>query len=187
MIEEFRFTEDLKQNLVNNALVLHDNIIFTGTEMYQGLKKQTEFKDHTHYQFEMQRVKTFEAFRKHQFGSVVYGPQLDLFGSYLSFVSLNADKDQRRSSNLVGGKSTFVKMLATSNTVVRNQTLHILPVFQNNELDLLPRDDFINDRVAFSTFTLHQDDILMMLSTQKFVVFKLKGSPLKIKLCPDSE
>ena len=73
VIEEFRFTEDLKQNLDNTPLMT-DNVIFTGTEMYQGLKKQTEFKDQSHYEFEMQRVKRLEVFRRNAESSVVSGP-----------------------------------------------------------------------------------------------------------------
>ena len=44
------------------------------------------------------------------------------------------------------------------------------------------------DRVAFSTFTLHNDDILFMTrAPQGFLVFSHLGKPLKIKLCKDTE
>ena len=49
----------------------------------------------------------------------------------------------------------------------------------------MPKDDYLKDFVSFSTFTLH-DDILLIVK-QKFLIFTMSGKPLKIKLCEDSE
>ena len=82
-----------------NTISLIDSAIFTGTEMYQALRKQTEYKDHSHYEFELQREKRLEALRKFGDGQLLNGPQMDLAGSYLCYQCAQVDKDHRASSH----------------------------------------------------------------------------------------
>ena len=113
---------------------------------------------------------------------------MDLRGSYLAYVCVQVDKDHRASSNIIqqhNGKTFVGKHAGTQIGHVKNQVIHFLPILEHNELDLLPKDDYLKDFVAFSTFTLH-DDILIMVK-QKFLIFTMSGRPLKIKLCEDSE
>jgi hypothetical protein len=86
LVEEYRFTEDLKAKL-EGPVSLTEASIFTGIEMYQALKKQTEFKDHSHYDFEIQREKRLEGLRRVGEGYFVSGPHMDLFGGYLAYIS----------------------------------------------------------------------------------------------------
>ena len=87
LVEEYRFAEDLKTRLNGAPISLTETGIFIGIEMYQALKKQTEFKDHSHYEFEMLREKCLEGLRKVGESSMVSGPHMDLFGSYLAYIS----------------------------------------------------------------------------------------------------
>ena len=87
LVEEYRFAEDLKTKLNGAPITLIDNGILIGIEMYQALKKQTEFKDHSHYDFENQREKPLEALKRIGEAYIVSGPHMDIFGSYLAYFS----------------------------------------------------------------------------------------------------
>ena len=113
---------------------------------------------------------------------------MDLSGSYLAYVCVQVDKDHRASSSIIQqhhGRTIVGKHGGTQIGHVMNQVIHFLPILEHNELDLLPKDDYLKDFVSFSTFTLH-DDILLMVK-QKFLIFTMSGRPLKIKLCEDSD
>ena len=156
--------------------------------MYQALKKGTEYKDHCHMEFELQRQKRLESLRRVGEGQLVQGPVMDISGSYLAYVCAQVDKDHRASSNVIQqhhGRTIIGKHAGTQSGQVMNQVIHFLPILDHNEIDLLPKDDFLIDFVSFSTFTLY-DDILFMVK-QRFLIFSVTGRPLKIKLCEDSE
>jgi hypothetical protein len=113
---------------------------------------------------------------------------MDLSGSYIAYVCVQVDKDHRASSNVIQhhhGRTIIGKHGGTQIGQVKNQVIHFLPILDHNELNLLPKDDYLNDVVSFSTFTLY-DDILLMVR-QKFLIFTTAGRPLKVKICEDSE
>ena len=113
---------------------------------------------------------------------------MDNSGSYLAYVCVLVDKDHRATSNVIQqhhGRSIIGKHAGTQIGQVKNQVIYFLPILDHNELDLLPKDDYLKDVVSFSTFTLH-DDILLMVR-QKFLIFTMSGRPLKVKVCDDSE
>jgi hypothetical protein len=113
---------------------------------------------------------------------------MDHSGSYLAYVCMQVDKDHRASSNIIQqhhGRTIIGKNAGTQIGHIKNQVIYFLPILEHNELDLLPKDDYLKDFVSFSTFTLH-DDILLLVN-KKVLIFTMTGRPLKIKLCEDSE
>ena len=54
VLDEYRFTEDLKQKLQGFPVTtLTEKSVYTGIEMFQALRKGTEYKDHCHLEFEL--------------------------------------------------------------------------------------------------------------------------------------
>lgn len=58
--------------------------------------------------------------------------------------------------------------------------LYVLPKVESSNQSLVHVDDFVKDRVEFSTFTLNNDDILIKLKNSGFMIFSKQGDILAL-------